>query len=270
MSGACMGRPFTIANDDLITVPVPGIRDISAGDGTGFLSGSLVTYYQILYRARRDPSHDFMTWHDELDKWRRSSKTTLQLDISFNAANPARDEWMSSMKIYIDLIFNQGLLLVPQYNIEYPTWTPENLALFGSDIMYEASTQVGISLAVHRFPLAWTAGYKSFATGMTYLLCLTQRDRSKVDVPETYHVLMACLNVLEVISVKFSGLVGYAKFLSKSTDMMFRLFNVESKRSVSRLSYFAPLSSPFPLFDADYFFNAAYRRRPQLLAWILH
>ncbi|KAF3939991.1 hypothetical protein ABW19_dt0201864 [Dactylella cylindrospora] len=231
MSGASMGRPFTIANDDIITVPVPGIRRPGRSDGTGFLSGPLITYFQLLYRARRDPDVGFDHWQHELSRWRDSTKTSVALDIQANAANPASGEYLEAMNTYIDLIYYQGLLLVPQFNVEYPTITPQIQQLYGSETMYTAAKMVGLSFSVHRFPLAWTAGYKAFATGMSYLLSLTQYDRGKVTLPEIYHVSTACINTIENVAGKFHGLTPYGKFLVKATDMMLRLFSVESDHS---------------------------------------
>ncbi|KAJ6257467.1 hypothetical protein Dda_7252 [Drechslerella dactyloides] len=209
MAGASMGRPFTIANDDLITVPVPGLRDPGTNDDTGFLSGPLITYFQLLYRARRDPDAGFAHWHSELEAWRNSTKLSVSLDIQTRTENPYSDDYLDAMNNYIDLIFYQGILLIPQFDIEFPTVTPD----------------------VARFYGTWTAGYKAFATAIVYLLSLSLIDRSKVTLPEVYHVSTACINTIENVASKFDGLSPYARFLVRAVDMMLRLYNVEGRNN---------------------------------------
>ncbi|EWC43753.1 hypothetical protein DRE_07371 [Drechslerella stenobrocha 248] len=239
MAGASMGRPFTIANDDVITVPVPGIREPGTSDGTGFLSGPLITYFQLLYLARRSPDAGAAHWQNELDLWRHSTKTSVNLDIHTNASNPSPKEYLNAMNNYIDLIYYQGLLLIPQLNVEFPTITPQIVDLYGTEKMYHASKMVGLSFGVHRFPLAWTAGYKAFATCMSYLLCLALIDRSNVNLPEIYHISMACINTIESVATKFEGLAPYSRFLIRAVDMMLRLYNVEGgNTSIARDPHF--------------------------------
>ncbi|KAF3935016.1 hypothetical protein ABW20_dc0102806 [Dactylellina cionopaga] len=231
MAGASMGRPFTIANDDIITVPVPGMRQPGQSDNTGYLSGSLVTYYQLLYRSRRDPGVGFDHWQGEFEKWRESTKASVHSDLR-NSPNPHSPEFLDSMNKYVDLVYYQGLLLIPQFNIEYPEITAEVAGLYGGETMYHAAKLVGLSFSVHRFPLAWTAGYKAFATGMSYLLSLALiDDRKEVTLPEVYHVTTACINTIESLAGKFDGLMPYARFLVRAVDMMLRLYNVEGGNS---------------------------------------
>ncbi|KAK6533750.1 hypothetical protein TWF694_002681 [Orbilia ellipsospora] len=231
MAGASMGRPFTIANDDIITVPIPGMLHPGQSDNTGYLSGPLITYYQLLYRSRRDPDVGFSHWRSQFEIWRDSTKSSVLQEIQ-TAANPHSPEFIDSMNKYIDLVYYQGLLLIPQFNIEYPTITAEIMSLYSSETMYHAAKMVGLSFAVHRFPLAWTAGYKAFATGMSYLLSLALKDdRSGVHLPEVYHVSTACINTIENLAGRFDGLTAYGRFLVRGVDMMLRLFNVEGKNS---------------------------------------
>ncbi|KAK6505828.1 hypothetical protein TWF481_007719 [Arthrobotrys musiformis] len=224
MAGASMGRPFTIANDDLITVPVPGMRTPGPSDDTGYLSGPLISYYKLLYRARRNPEAGFAHWSSQFDEWCISTKNGVNEYIS---ATPRTEEWTNSMHKYIELVYYQGLLLIPQFDIEFPIITPEVRELYSSEKMYQASKMVGLSFGVHRYPLAWTAGYKAFATCMSYLFCVALRDRSMINLPEVYHVCTACINLIEGLAAKFDGLIGYAKFLVRGVDMMLRLYNVE-------------------------------------------
>ncbi|EPS40165.1 hypothetical protein H072_6040 [Dactylellina haptotyla CBS 200.50] len=249
MSGASMGRPFTIANDDIVTVPVPGVLHPGQSDNTGYLSGPLITYYQLLYRSRRDPDVGFSHWKSQFEIWRDSTKSSVLQDIQISA-NPHSPEFIDSMNKYIDLVYYQGLLLIPQFNIEYPTITPEITDLYSSETMYHASKMVGLSFAVHRFPLAWTAGYKAFATGMSYLLALAlKKDRSTVHLPEVYHVSTACINTIEGLSGRFDGLTPYARFLVRAVDMMLRLYNVEGRNSsIANDPYFlyTPYSDAVP------------------------
>ncbi|KAF3904217.1 hypothetical protein ABW21_db0204385 [Orbilia brochopaga] len=228
MAGASMGRPFTIANDDLITVPVPGLRDPGQNEDASFLSGPLITYFQLLYRARRDPEASFSHWHNELETWRNSTKTSARIDIETRAGTPFSEDYLDAINNYIDLIFYQGILLIPQFDVEFPEVTPEIAQFYGSETIYHAAKMVGLSFCVHRFPLAWTAGYKAFATAIVYLLSLSLIDRSKVSLPEVYHVSTACINTIENVASKFDGLTPYGKFLVKAVDMMLRLYNVES------------------------------------------
>ncbi|KAK6336109.1 hypothetical protein TWF696_001677 [Orbilia brochopaga] len=249
MAGASMGRPFTIANDDLITIPVPGLRDPGANDDTGFLSGPLITYFQLLYRARRDPEAGFDHWHNELETWRNSTKVSASLDIQMRAENPFSEDYLDAMNNYIDLIFYQGVLLIPQFDVEFPTITPEIAQFYGSETIYHASKMVGLSFCVHRFPLAWTAGYKAFATAMVYLLSLSLIDRNKINLPEIYHVSTACINTIENVACKFDGLVPYGRFLVRAVDMMLRLYNVEGHNSaIANDPYFlyTPYSDVIP------------------------
>ncbi|RVD84742.1 uncharacterized protein DFL_006468 [Arthrobotrys flagrans] len=237
MAGASMGRPFTIANDDLITVPVPGMRTPGPSDDTGYLSGPLISYYQLLYRACRNPEAGFAHWSSEFDEWCTSTKNGVNKYIS---AAPRADDWINSMYKYIDLVYYQGHLLIPQFNTEFPTITPEIHELYTSELMYRASKMVGLSFGVHRYPLAWTAGYKAFTTGMSYLFCVTLRDRSTINMPEIHHVCTACINLIEVLAAKFDGLAVYARVLVRGVDMMLRLYNVEGRNSVSP-PYFSPI-----------------------------
>ncbi|KAK6343120.1 hypothetical protein TWF718_008493 [Orbilia javanica] len=228
MAGASMGRPFTIANDDLITVPVPGMRAPGPLDDTGYLSGPLISYYRLLYRARRNPEVGFAHWSSQFDEWCTNTKNGVN---EYIAASPKPDEWINSMYKYIDLVYCQGLLLIPQFSTEFPNITDDIRELYSSETMYRASKMVGLSFGVHRYPLAWTAGYKAFATGMSYLFCVALRDRSTINLPEVYHVSTACINLIEGLAAKFDGLLGYARFLVKAVDMMLRLYNVEGRNS---------------------------------------
>ncbi|KAK6335772.1 hypothetical protein TWF730_003148 [Orbilia blumenaviensis] len=228
MAGASMGRPFTIANDDLITVPVPGMRTPGPSDDTGYLSGPLISYYRLLYRARRNPEVGFSFWSAQFNDWCESTKNGV---TEYLTTNPRPHEWTNSMYKYIDLVYYQGLLLIPQFNTEYPTITTEIRELYSSETMYRAAKMVGLSFGVHRYPLAWTAGYKAFATCMSYLFCVALRDRSTINLPEVYHVCTACINVIEGLAARFEGLIGYARFLVRGVDMMLRLYNVEGRNS---------------------------------------
>ncbi|EGX49500.1 hypothetical protein AOL_s00078g533 [Orbilia oligospora ATCC 24927] len=228
MAGASMGRPFTIANDDLITVPVPGMRTPGPSDDTGYLSGPLISYYRLLYRARRNPEAGFEHWGAQFSEWCNTTKNGVNEYIS---TVPRSDDWINSMYKYIDLVYYQGLLLIPQFNTEFPVITPEIQQLYTSDLIYRAAQMVGLSFGVHRYPLAWTAGYKAFATGMSYLFCVALRDRSTINLPEVYHVCTACINLIEGLAARFDGLMGYARFLVRGVDMMLRLYNVEGRNS---------------------------------------
>ncbi|KAK6532667.1 hypothetical protein TWF281_006846 [Arthrobotrys megalospora] len=246
MAGASMGRPFTIANDDLITVPVPGMRKPGPSDDTGYLSGPLISYYRLLYRARRNPEAGFDHWGTQFNEWCNSTKAGVN---DFVATNPRSSEWIDAMHKYIDLVYYQGLLLIPQFNTEFPTITHEIYKLYSSETMYRASKMVGLSFGVHRFPLAWTAGYKAFATGMSYLFCVALRDRTGISLTEVYHVCTACINVIESLAGRFEGLAGYARFLVRAVDMMLRLYNVEGRNSpIANDSHFlyTPYSDAIP------------------------